>query len=48
MKRGKKGKEENKDDFVNFGSKETCCNFVKNLYNFVNQIDLDPFEKKIN
>jgi len=34
------------DDFVNFGSKEACCNFVKHLYNFANQIDLDPFEKK--
>ena len=32
---------------MNFGSKETCCNFVKKLDNFVNQINLDPFEKKL-
>ena len=35
------------DDFMNFGLHETCCNFVKNLYNFANEIDLDPFGKKL-
>jgi len=35
-------------NFVNFRSKETCYNFVKKLYNFANQIDLDPLGKNIN
>ena len=35
------------DNFVNFGLKEACCNFVKKLYNFINQIDLDQFGKKL-
>ena len=40
---GKKGRRKQEDDFVNFGLKEVCGNFVKNLYKLVNQIDLDPF-----
>ena len=30
---------------MNFGMKEAYCNFVNNLYNFFNQIDLDPLLK---
>ena len=42
---GKKGGKKKEDDFVNFGMKEAYCNFVNNLYNFFNQIDLDPLLK---
>ena len=37
----KEGGEKKEDDIVNFGSKEACCNLVKNLYNFISQIDLE-------
>ena len=40
--RGECGRGE-EDNFVNFGSKKEYGKFVKNLYKFVNQIDLDPF-----
>jgi len=36
-----KKEKKKEDDFVNFGMKETYSNFIKNLYNFLSQVDLD-------